>query len=399
MRYLSLASKSVGINHVKYGMHFYTPRAVTASNLSFFSPSKLRNFRNWIAALLLSAPLGALANTELLFSYADVCTASGSCNRSLIANGVITAKSAAQFAKIVGTAPAPLTVFLNGSGNDYDAGIALGRAIRAKGFNTQTGALIKIGNDAEAKFELREGGDCVSACLIAFVGGVTRTSQTNDVLGFTALRNSAQIPQNASKTRSQLEAYLLSMGVNADTLNYLNVGGNEQNSRIPFATASKLNIDNHTSNMASVWRIKVTPSGRVVALNSEKDMKAKLTATLALTNPSQKDLNAKNNFRLIVFVKPINNAFDQAQYARFSGDNKVLIISSNGRNIRFPIPQWEINQDGMQTSITLSKQDLSILAEQHHFEMLLQMSDQQNSSTKFRFGTAGLNSSVAALSK
>ena len=399
MRYLKPANRSITINHVKFGMHFYTPYAALATNLALLLPPKLRSSRNFIAALLLSAPLGAFANAELLFSYADVCTASGSCNRSLIANGVITAKSAAQFAKIVAATPAPLTVFLNGSGNDYDAGMTLGRAIRAKGFNTQTGALLKIGNAAEAKFELREGGDCVSACLIAFVGGVTRTSQTNDVLGFTALRNSAQTPQNVSKTRSQLETYLLSMGVNADTLNYLNVGGSDQNSRIPFATASKLNIDNHTSNMASVWRIKVTPSGRVVALNSEKDMKAKLTATLALTNPSQKDLNAKNNFRLIVFIKPLNNAFDQAQYAKFNGDNKVLIISSNSRNIRFPIPEWETNQDGMQASITLSKQDLSILAEQHHFEILLQMPDQQNSNTRFRFGTAGLNSSVAALSK
>ncbi len=380
-------------------MHFYTPYAILTTNLAFLMPSKLRNCRNLIAALLLSAPLCSFANTELLFSYADVCTTSGSCNRSLIANGVITAKSAAEFAKIVAATPAPLTVFLNGSGNDYDAGITLGRAIRAKGFNTQTGALLKIGNAADAKFELREGGDCVSACLIAFVGGVTRTSQTNDVLGFTALRNSAQTPQNVSKTRSQLEAYLLSMGVNADTLNYLNVGANEQNSRIPFATASKLNIDNHTSNMASVWRIKVTPSGRVIALNSERDMKAKLTATLALTNSSQKDQNAKNDLRMIVFVKPLNNAFDPAEFAKFNVDNKTLIVSSNGRNIRFPIPKWEINQEGMQASITLSKQDLNILAEQHHFEMLLQMPDQQNSSARFRFGTAGLNSAVAALSK
>lgn len=369
------------------------------ATLVFLLRPRLFQFRNLSIALLLFAPFGAFANTEMLFTYADVCTAPSSCNRSLIANGVITTKSVAQFAKIVSATPPPLTVFLNGSGNDYDSAIMLGKAIRAKAFNTQTGALIKIGNDAEAKYELKEGGDCVSACLIAFLGGVTRISQTNDVLGFRALPNSSQATQNASKTRNILEAYVASMGVNADTLNYLSLGGNEQNSRIPFATANRLNIDNHTSNNPSAWRIKVTQGGKVIALNSEKDMKAKFTATLALTNSSQKDLNNKNNLRLIVFVKPLNNAFDLAEFAKFNLDNKFLIISSNNRNIRFPIPKWEIYQEGLQTSIILTKQDLNILAEQHHFEILLQLPDQQNSSSRFRFGTAGLNSSVAALNK
>lgn len=380
-------------------MNFSASCALLANNLLGLAPFRLRQCRNLTFALLLSTPFCAFANAELLFSYGEVCTAPGTCNRSLIANGVITAKSAAQFAKIAANTPPLLTVFLNGSGNDYDAGIMLGKAIRAKGFNTQTGALLKIGNETEAKFELKEGGDCVSACLIAFLGGVTRTSQTNDVLGFRALPNSSQATQNASKTRSILETYVVSMGVNVDTLNYLNLGGNEQNSRIPFSTASKLNIDNHTSNMPSAWRIKVTQGGKVIALNSEKDMRAKLTATLALTNSSQKDLNAKNNLRLIVFIKPVNNAFSPAEFAKFNADNKFLIIGSNNRNIRFPISNWEIYQEGLQASIMLTKQDLNILAEQHHFEVILQLPDQQSSNARFRFGTAGLNSSVAALSK
>jgi hypothetical protein len=71
------------------------------------------------------------------------------------------------------------TVMLNSRGGNLFGGIKLGEAIRAQGMSTEVGRTIASPYVSGA--QQHEKGQCASACVFAFLGGVSRTAKDNDL--------------------------------------------------------------------------------------------------------------------------------------------------------------------------------------------------------------------------
>jgi hypothetical protein len=353
----------------------------------------------------------AIANTsmEMEFKVVDVCDISQNCYSSILANGTVTAKSANAFLKIAEGSISPMTVFINGKGNDLQAGIALGKAIRSKGFDTQTGlnaeSSEKIGQ--KIKYVQKEGGECLSACLLAFLGGHSRISHPNDILGFYRLPSTTD-DGNETKLRSMAAEYMTDMGVNSSALDYLSISKSDQIQRllasqlqrIPFAVAKKLNIDNYDLAPRSPWHIKTTASGQIIAVISEKDKRSQFSATIALTKPTTNDAVAAGNLRLIIFVKPLRGALSPSEIAKIISTNSEVSIRTNNFAVNnLNAKKWEQYQEGIQSFILLPIQSLEQIADARSFELVLPLPESFTTSPTLRFSTEGLKSAIAAFKK
>ena len=356
-----------------------------------------------IATVFLFFSSFAIANTaaELEFKIADVCDISQNCYSSIIFNGTITAKSANTFLKAVEGSSRAMTVFLNGKGTDLLAGIALGKAIRSKGFDTKTGLILespeKVGQ--KTKYVQKEGGECLSACLLAFLGGHSRISHPNDILGFYRLSSTAD-DANETRLRSLAGEYITYMGVNSSALDYLSIGKSDQIQRIPFAVAKKLNIDNYDLTPGSPWHIKTTGSGQIIAVISEKDKRSQFSATLALTKPNANDPISTGNLRLIIFVKPLRGSLSTNEVTKIISATSAVSIRTNNLAVNGLNPKkWEQYQEGIQSFVLLPIQSMEEIAEARSFELSLPLPESFTSSPTLRFSTEGLKSAIAALKK
>ena len=319
------------------------------------------------------------------------------CNISLVADGIISSKTASAFLKAAESNPTPLTLYINGKGNDLQAGIALGKAIRSKRFDTQTGLVTESGQTS--KYSVKDGGECFSACLLAFLGGQSRISRPGDFLGFYKLSTTAD-DANEKKIRALAAEYISNLGVNTNMLDYLSFGNSDQVQRIPFATVKKLNIDNYDVAPESPWHIKTTAGGQVIAVITEKDKKSQFSVTLALTKPAANDAANTGNLRLIVFVKPIKNALTANEFTKISNTKSVLSIYANNFSITdLNAKKWERYQEGIQSFVSLPIQSVEQIAEARFFDLSLPLPETYTASSTLRFGTEGLKSAIAALKK
>lgn len=102
------------------------------------------------------------------------------------------------------------TILLSSPGGDLDAALALGRTIRAHGFDTAVGRLAPSGGIAPSF--------CASACVFAFAGGVVRRDIAGSRLGvhrFTMTEAGGDTVGAAQRMMGAILAYLDEMGVKA----------------------------------------------------------------------------------------------------------------------------------------------------------------------------------------
>jgi hypothetical protein len=359
--------------------------------------------------LLLSQLAYANTAAEMEFKVVDVCDISQNCYSSIISNGTITAKSANAFLKTAEGSARTMTVFINGKGNDLQAGMALGKAIRSKGFDTQTGLILESPEKAgqKIKYAQKEGGECLSACLLAFLGGHSRVSHPNDILGFYKIPSTAD-DANETKFRSLAAEYITDMGVNPSTLDYLSIDKSDsiqrlttsQIQRIPFTVAKKLNIDNYDLAPGSAWRIKTTASGEIIAVISEKDKRSQFSVTIALTKPSANDAVVAGNLRLIIFVKPLRGALSPSEVARIISTNSIVSIRTNNFAVNnLNAKKWEQYQEGIQSFALIPAQGLEQIVDARSFELVLPLPESFTTTPTIRFSTEGLKSAITALKK
>jgi hypothetical protein len=105
----------------------------------------------------------------------------GNCNGCewIAADGEITSETPKQFEKFVAENEPHPTIYLNSPGGELLAGIKLGELIRAKGFSTAVGK--SVPSNANADYRDITGGKCASACVYAFLGGVSRTAEDGEI--------------------------------------------------------------------------------------------------------------------------------------------------------------------------------------------------------------------------
>lgn len=130
--------------------------------------------------------------------------------------GAIDAEAARRFDALVRSRKIPpgSDVYLNSPGGDMEAGLALGRLIRAGGMVTHVGSPRRPGRPAQAP----KAALCVNACTYAFVGGLYRWAPTGadrfgvQPLNMTDLR--APVAERNGPTTGDMVAYLKDMGIN-----------------------------------------------------------------------------------------------------------------------------------------------------------------------------------------
>jgi hypothetical protein len=139
----------------------------------------------------------------------------------IVASGEITEDTPKVFEEFVRTrnvGPGQ-TVYLHSPGGSAIAGLGLGRAIRATQLSTRVGAQ-RI--DRQNK-SIIEPGDCISACVYAFIGGVERTMRDQDRLGIHRMSMSGGSNMHrgdatdvTQEVLSIIFTYVKSMGVSTD---------------------------------------------------------------------------------------------------------------------------------------------------------------------------------------
>ena len=169
--------------------------------------------------LLLCLALLSLSSAAHAMTFEGRCMGNAVESCFIIAEGEITADTPDQFAAL-GQSDAG-KVLLNSPGGHLGAGIRLGRLIREGGYETLVGT--------RASFEANEyppsGGECLSACSYAFLGGVIRSLSDNSDLGFHQFKLGAnttvdaaqltEVIEGAQEVSAQLIAYLVEMGADA----------------------------------------------------------------------------------------------------------------------------------------------------------------------------------------
>jgi hypothetical protein len=100
------------------------------------------------------------------------------------AEGVITEDTPAKFAKYLASHDRKVTstIELHSPGGKLAAGLALGRMIRAAGYSTRVKRTISLSDYITNVYHYKSA-VCLSACAYAFLGGIDRSFDKNDLYG------------------------------------------------------------------------------------------------------------------------------------------------------------------------------------------------------------------------
>jgi len=169
----------------------------------------------------------------------------------IMADGVIVKSTADKFRKFLrdyereyGPFRPGTFVYLNSGGGDLDGGLALGRLIREKRFNTAIGTL-------PSKFELPPskppyGGACLSSCTFTFLGGVERQVHAGDIYGVHRFRfegaPQGDLADDAQIVGGELLAYVREMGVNQSLIEDMTASGPKAINHLSIARLRQLHV-------------------------------------------------------------------------------------------------------------------------------------------------------------
>ena len=152
---------------------------------------------------------GAKSNSHL--KMVNVCDRD-QCSPALVFDAHVYKPTPKEFMEKLKDIPAGTTILISGYGKDLDAGVQLGQLIRSKQLNTRVGR-VGLANLEKTGF-YKTGGVCLSACAMAFMGGVNRQIDSGDKFGVTAIE-----PNQNNLSENQIKKALL------DTQNYLDQMG------------------------------------------------------------------------------------------------------------------------------------------------------------------------------
>ncbi len=182
------------------------------------------------------------------------------------ASGEITADTPAQFAAFADTLRGSGSLALNSPGGDLDAAIALGRMIRARGWGTERREMgSRYGTPAETTV-------CVSECVLAFMGGVSRDMDGRFELTIDGARGIDWVSPKVLD-------YTLDMGVSAEVLTIAdNVPANATYT-FSLDEVDRLGFDN-TFVTVDNWHLEPYKDGLVLATKQRFRPSYEVTFTL-----------------------------------------------------------------------------------------------------------------------
>lgn len=165
------------------------------------------------------------------------------------AKGEITANTPAQFAEFAGSLNGSGSIALDSTGGDPIAAMALGRAIRERGWGT-------VRRELGGEFPSRATA-CVDACVLAFMGGARRNAHDDHgltILGETAVQWVSQ----------DVLEYTLEMGVSPEILIVATRVPAGHTYDVVGADLTRLRLDN-TQKTTDDWHLEPYKEGLVIA--------------------------------------------------------------------------------------------------------------------------------------
>jgi hypothetical protein len=328
--------------------------------------------------------------SKISFSLVSVCN-KNKCEPTLPFDAPINKNTVEKFEQSTISIPAGTIVLLQSTTGDLNSGIKLGKYIRDKQFNTAIGQ-----TKAESKVLNQVDGQCFSACLLAFAGGVNRRVDPGNQLGFYALRaNSKSLSDGEFKTAvSGLALYLDQMGVDRRLVNLMLQAKGSSEQLISLSNSKLLNLTNGTNKSNFPWRIQALDDGSLIALATEKQNSNQFNVTLGLTRQNK-------DYRLTIFIKPVSDT-KLTQLSEFLEQNgRPQLQISNKVMVPTVIKPWEATGIGIQSAALMSEKEMLALSSVLEFELsILQLAGNPFGLDKnTTFGTSGLKGALIALKK
>ena len=346
----------------------------------------------------------------LRFSVTRICEGGQNCQEAVLAEGWITSNTVEQAKAQISSWPKKADLIFNSDGGDLLAAMELGNLIRANQRNTRVGG--PKPNKTTSNIELAPG-RCLSACVLSFMGGVQRTIDPADVIGFHGLvmANSAlgsgagnntatPVADRAKLAMNAIGRYIESMGGDRRMVDFMLLAKGDQFQRIPYDTARQLGIDNQLNQPLNSWRLQATDRGVLIALVSEKQSKGQFTTTLAITKPSGAE-GANDQLTLIVFIKPISKELPvQELQTRLADALNVQLNTRQNITRGKVITPWKVNADGVQLILSFPSSAIEGLAQHLVFDLEINYPASLTSIDRYtKFGTQGLRGALAAIKK
>jgi len=297
-----------------------------------------------------------------------------------------------KFVQSTANIPAGTAVLFNSVDGDLNSGIRLGQVLRQKRFNSRIGR-----TNLSKKTLVEADGQCFSACVLAFSGGVNRRIDPNDQLGIYALRSNAK-KVNEEDMRlaiNGLNIYFDQMGVDRRLVQQMLQAKGLSVSLISLSNARLLNLDNSSRATTYPWRMQALDDGLLIALVTEKQSGGNYNVTLGLTRQN-KDL------RLTVFIKPSAGSINLSQLSDFlnRGPRPQLNFTNQAIPLNL-IKPWEATSSGIQASALLTDKELATMSSSLEFELDFSQLNKNtyNLDGVTIFGTLGLKGALTAIKK
>jgi hypothetical protein len=174
------------------------------------------------------------------------------CHTYILAQGGITQESPANLEGLIGqmraegTSLAGIPVFLDSPGGRVRAGVELGRLIRRYGLTTYVGGPYDEDTSGPEPVRLVDHGECLSACVWVFAGGVTRTYREPGVIGVHQFYGveKEHAESEAQTTMVYLGQYLEQMGVDRKLLDLGATVPSSEMRTVTLAQAQGWRLDN-----------------------------------------------------------------------------------------------------------------------------------------------------------
>jgi hypothetical protein len=175
--------------------------------------------------------------------------AQGSCIPVLVFDAHIYQATPEEFLASVKDLPAGTTILLSGYGKDVTSGVKVGEIIRSKQLITKVGRLGSAFKDKDSAGFYKRAGVCLSACAMAFMGGVNREFDVEDQFGVTAIEpNQPNLSeQDLQIGLANTEGFLSRMNVQPSFFSYLKALNDTKLHIIDVKAATTYNIINSPS--------------------------------------------------------------------------------------------------------------------------------------------------------
>ena len=316
------------------------------------------------------------------------------CEQMLVFDGAINPQAIEGFLGASRKLARGTTLLLNSTSGDLNSGIKLGELIHQNGFNTRIGKIKNVQQNTKLD------GQCYSACVLSFSGGLNRYIDANDLVGVNALRLTPGAKEPEYKESMKvLSSYFDQMGVDRRIIDLMLKAKAKGITKISLDTAKQLNLDNAPSNHAHLWRVgAISGTNSPIGLVSEKQASGQYAITLGLTRQNK-------DFRLTIFIQPIAGSPNFKGLARLLNENpRITLISSNQTLSPGPNKPWELSNNGLISAVSLSEKDLNQLVSALHFDLEF-ASNEAISNNSFKldritsFSTAGLKGVMLTLKK